>query len=516
MTSVSPDEDPLKGRSPEYHMLTSSAWRVAMRWTVRGIGMLSTLVLLRLLTPTDFGLLAMATVLLGLCEELFSTSGERLALIRHPAPTLEHYHSAWTLVVIKGGLASVVLLVAAPAVGLFFNEPRAVDLVQILAIRPLLAALENIGTVDFSRRLQFHFDFWLYVGQKLTHTLVVLTLAIVWRDYWALIATLLITPLINIVISYSVHPLRPRLTLSKARELFGYSTAMLLVRFGGFVASRVDEILVGRLFGVAAMGNFVVAADVARMTVGETIMPASQSLFAVYAKLLGNPAQLKDKFLGALAVIAYAGLSMGFGIALIAADLTAVVLGPAWTDSAPLVAWLGISVALFTIIDPPLTLLTALGDARGPAIFQWSRLTVTVPAAIAGGLAFGVVGIAAARTLAGIAFLPLPFVFLNRHLPVTIGEIAAVLWRPAIATLVMAAALIAGASLPIDSAAIRLVLAVPAGALVFGGTGLLLWVASGQPPGPERAAVRSLAWLLRRFARPRAAATSAARPGSDA
>src|SRR6185503_346011 len=163
--------DPMQNQAAEIRadgraMAIGSSWMVAMRWAVRGIGLISTMILARLLTPQDFGLVAKAMLVIGMLE-IMAETGQRLAIIRHSQPTRGHYDTAWTIGLIVNGTLALAMFAAAPLAELVFHEPGAVPVVRILALRTLLNGLENIGTIDFRRNMQFGKDFQYNIITKL-------------------------------------------------------------------------------------------------------------------------------------------------------------------------------------------------------------------------------------------------------------------------------------------------------------------------------------------------------------
>src|SRR6185312_12599342 len=107
-----------------------SFWGMAFRWTVRGLGLINTIVLARLLTPSDFGVVAIAMLIVGSIEILFQ-NGQSLALIRHPSPTRQHYDSAWTISFLLACVLAAGVWFAAPLATFYFNEPRASSVIHI-------------------------------------------------------------------------------------------------------------------------------------------------------------------------------------------------------------------------------------------------------------------------------------------------------------------------------------------------------------------------------------------------
>src|SRR5215475_4055106 len=137
-----------KPASLKRHMVKGSAWTVAVRWSARFLGLISTIFLARLLTPRDFGIVTIGMIVVGTVE-IFNQTGQHLAIIRHPAPTRAHYDTAWTIFILLSTVLGAAVFLAAPLTDIYFHEPRAIPVVQILALKTLMSGFENIGIVDF-------------------------------------------------------------------------------------------------------------------------------------------------------------------------------------------------------------------------------------------------------------------------------------------------------------------------------------------------------------------------------
>src|ERR1044071_5208192 len=121
----------------EREVAKGSAWTVGVRWSARALGFVSTLFLARLLMPEDFGIVTIAMIVVGTVE-IFNQTGQHLAIIRHPNPTREHYDSAWTIFIILSTVLGALVYLAAPVATLYFNEPRAIPVIQILALKTFI------------------------------------------------------------------------------------------------------------------------------------------------------------------------------------------------------------------------------------------------------------------------------------------------------------------------------------------------------------------------------------------
>lgn len=182
-------------------ILTGAIWVVAARWGIRGIGLISTLILVRLLTPADFGVVAMAMIVVGMVE-VFGETGLVLYVIRHPDPKDDHFNTVWTLRLIVGLVLAAVLFLGAEQGAIFFNEPAIEPAIQLLALRPLMLGLENPGILWFRKNMEFNRDFEFLVLNKIVAFVVTIALAYWLRNYWALVFGILTGGLAALLQSY--------------------------------------------------------------------------------------------------------------------------------------------------------------------------------------------------------------------------------------------------------------------------------------------------------------------------
>lgn len=501
-----PDDQPAARRvvsasavNPLRQIARGSAWLVAARWSLRAIGLVNTIILARLLRPADFGVIAMAIVMIGFIR-IFAETGQALAVIRHAAPTSEHFDTAWTMSVCAGALATLVLLAAAPVAGWYYHEPRVVPVVRILALLPLVEGLTNIGAVaGFRKELAFDKEFYFMVVRKLSVVVISIASALMIRSYWAIVIGFVCGMILTVAASYWLHPYRPRFRLTKLPELWSYSAWTQIGEIGNFFSYQTDQIIVGGLAGALPMGNYNVASDLATAPTAELVLPVCRAMFPVYATLLEDPARLARSYLDVLSLLALIGLSTGVGVALVAPDMVAVVLGPQWTPAAALIPWLAVGCSFLSLAWSANEVVSVTGFARLNAMRNWGYTALLVPAAVGAYFAWGVVGIAAARAVVSALFLPVMFYTLIQVIPVTTRQITERLWRPALAALAMAAAVLLSGTGAIAPVALRLACNVGLGAAVFTATLLALWVLAGRPEGAERMALAQFGQMTGRL-----------------
>ena len=457
---------------------------IAVRWAMRLIGLVSTMILARLLAPDDFGLIAMVMLSYGLLETI-SYAGVDLALMRAGADTRAHYDTAWTVQVLQGLFIAGCLVIAAPFVASYFNEPRAQSVMFWVAVRPLIDSLQNIGIVAFRKELDFAKEFRFTIYLKALNFVIVVGMALWLRNYWALVFGSILASVLGVAVSYAMHPYRPRLSLARIKEIWGFSQWLVISRIGSYLNRKCDELVVGGIAGTTAMGNYHVANELATLPSTEIVMPVRRAMFPTLTKIYDRPDEFTASVLAGFSGVAALCLFVSFSILVTAPEVVSVVLGDKWTAAAPLVKWLALFSgfsALVLVLEVPLWV---AGKTNVTAAQTWLELVVIVPITLLAVRAHGVEGAAAARAGVSMLMVPVMMVLTARNGSVTFWQLAGALWRPLAAALVMAAVV---HSLPLEGvgpALLRLGAKGAACAALYPPLLLLLWWASGRPKSIE-------------------------------
>jgi len=456
-----------------------------MRWAIRGVGLVSTIILARLLAPDDFGVVAMAMVAVAIIET-FTQTGSDLALLRNAEATREHYDTVWTFEIIQAALVAVILFVTAPLAAGHFEDARVTEVIRILSLRALISGFQNVGVVRFRRDLQFGQEFRFGVAKKLA-TFVVTVLAAVWlRNYWALVIGQVVGRVVEVGISFRMSDYRPRLTLVRIGEIWGFSQWLVLARFARLVSRQFDRWVVGTIAGASAMGQYYVAADFAASPSDEIVQPMSRAAFPVYSRLLDEPAALRQAFHNVLSSMTAISFVMGLGMAVVAEDFVRVALGAKWLEAIPLMPWLGVFGAAYGVVHTLDIFMLATGRERLAALMTTGNGLLTVPVLLAAGHYLGIVGIAAVKAALALVFVIALAVAATRRPPVSLRVVWSALWPTLTAALTMAAAVKAlQAVAPVDSPVFGLLRDVAAGAIVYIAATAALWTLRGKPDGIE-------------------------------
>lgn len=467
------------------HLARGAAWSIGMKWVVRMIGMVNIIILARLLTPADFGIVAMAMVAIAFVQS-FTELGPDQLLIRDADPDTNHINSAWTIKILQGMVVAALLVALAPLAAGYFGDPRLVGVLHLLALAPLIDGMSNIGITLARKELNFHLDFWTEVITRIITFFVTLALVLWLRSYWALIIGHILNSLIYVLVSFRLHPWRPRLSFVYFRRYLAFASYILPIRIAKFFNGRMGTIIVGGMGNAGLLGIFKMAADLAEMVTGQIATPLSRGLFPGYARLSGDPQALAAAFRNVLAASATVMFPVAIGLAAVAQDVVPLLLGSQWLDTAPLLPWLCL-YAMFSAINRLMTthILIVAGKERLSAMVAWFRLAILFPAAYLAAREYGVMGVAIACASVSVFMLPVSGWVLARAVPLGMGSVLASLARPALGSLAMYWCIAHWLAAAMEPGVIRLAASVALGGGIYAGVVLLGWVSVGRPTGVE-------------------------------
>ncbi|MBN2489376.1 MAG: lipopolysaccharide biosynthesis protein [Planctomycetes bacterium] len=457
-----------------------------MRWIDRLIGVASTLILARLLVPEDFGIVAMASLVVGLLDVLLDL-GVHVALIQKRQATQALFDTAWTLRLLQNITAATLIVVAAPLAGTYFGDSRVTPVLQVMSLGLVLIGLENIGVVAFQKDMQFLRDFRFVFLKRIAGFLTTIAAAWLLRSYWALVIGALTGRLLGVVLSYSMHPMRPRISLVKFREIFAISQWLLLRSIGAYLDNNMHKILVGRRAGAGTMGAYSIADEISAMPSTELLAPLNRVLFPAFVRAKENLAELKRVFLLAQGVQVLVGIPASVGLALVAEEAVQVLLGEKWLPAVPFVQLLALVNVINAITSSGGYVMITLGRVPYVALLSWLQALVFVAGACVVWPGSEAHGIAQLRLVSVVVGLGVAIRLLLWSLPnLGLRELVASVARPVLGGGVMTVAVLFG-TLPAGSTpVVALVGKIVLGSTVYGIATMALWVLWGKPEGAER------------------------------
>ena len=499
------DNAPGEPAAPAPGVYRSAATAIVIAWSLRFIGLVSVLVLARVLTPKDFGIVALAMSVLAVVD-IFSALGLRQTLLRIAKPEHAHYDTAWTLQLLVLAALAAILVALGPVAARFYDEPAVGPVIAALACCFVIDGLANIGVVDFERHFDFGRDLRMRITVRLTAFAVSLSAALILQNYWALVVGAVALSVLNAAASYFFHPFRPRFSLAKRKELLGVSLWMFLASASQTIHSQIEKIVVGRISSRNVVGFYAVSRDLSSIFTEEIATALNRVSFVTTARTgrpLSADAPKLSPLLGAYGLIA---APLGFGLAATADEALPLLLGAQWTNAAPFLAIIAPACALYAVYKLIVVTLQASGDARLAALLSVggaaSVVVITATLALSG---HGARDVALGALVATAALLAAGIIVLARRAETAVLGLATSVARPFIAATLMML-ILRGFDTASIGPLMGLTLKVPAGAALFALAVGALWIGQGRPDGAEKIAItlvrrQAERLLIKRFAR---------------
>ena len=466
----------------------------------RGVGLLvsflSSLVVARLLSPADYGLMAMAGIWTGIMS-LISEMGMGAAIVQFQELEDDELNSCFWLTMSLAALGYLALYFAAPLLETWFSTPMLANVVRVVALTLPLIAIRVVP--DGLLRKQLAFDKLSQADLVSTLLTVPVVLGMAWAGggVWALVAGTLVAPAVQNVVIFRFAKWFPGIRIGgkRFRELMRYSLATLVSRVSWATYQQADIFVLGKVSGDVTLGFYSMAKELAALPVTRISTVVNQLASPVMAELQVNREALRAALLRALRLTMAVSLPLCAGLILEAEDFVRVLLTEKWTPSVPILRIL----CLYSMLSSVAALFVPLLMARYRIkfVFRYTLLQLLVmPIAFLAGAAWlGAVGVA----LAWAVIYPLGFAWLVREvvreldIPWTVFLLQ---FRPAVvATAIMAAVVllfqVEWSSLVAGQIAARLTVSVLVGAI---GYSTALWFLGG----PVRSEVIEVAgWVMR-------------------
>ena len=458
---------------------------VSMRWFDRLIGIASTFILARLLVPDDFGIVAMASVVVSFADIIFDL-GINVALIQKKDPSQSYYNTAWTLRILQTTCVATVLMVLAPIAADYYKDPRVTAAVQLMALSLMVAAFENVGIVDFQKHLRFGDDVRHVLFKRLVSFSVTILLTLILQSYWGMILGALCSRLAAVIRSYLVHPMRPSFSLVEVRAIFSVSQWVLVRNISAFLDQKLHIFMVGGISRTSVTGGYTLANEIADVPGTDLLAPINRVLFPAFARARDDLRELTALLLRAQAIQMMVTFPTCVGFVLTAHEFVPVALGEKWVFIIPFIQVLALSNIIQSISSSANYVLTVIGQIRVLALTSWIQIGVFCAGAALLRADLDPERVAQLRLLAIVLTFGVSYTLLMRHVPgLSVRMLASGSGRPALGCLAMAAALTLLQAEVVAPAWIMLLLKVAVGGVVYCAVVLGLWRLAGRPTGAE-------------------------------
>jgi O-antigen/teichoic acid export membrane protein len=375
---------------------------------------ITTVVLARLLAPSDYGLQSMVLSLTAVFS-LFKDAGLSAASIQRDDLTQQQISNLFWLNLGFGVCLAIVVAAAAPFLAAFYREPRLLWITVASASIFIFNSLTVQHNALLNRAMRFSTSVRIDIVSGIVGTLVAIGMAALGFGYWSLICQNICLALVTCVATLIAVPWLPRLPdpSSDVRPLMRFGGTVSLNGFVVYIAYNAEKILLGRVWGASALGIYGRAYQLANLPVQQFLASIGGVAFPVLSRMQKEPELLRRSYLRFHSVVVSLTIPVVFTCALFADEIVRVVLGAKWSATAPVLRLLAPTIFVFAVLNPLSWLLKSTGLVRRSlniALF----IAPIVIVGISFGLRYGPPGVAIGYSAAMLVLMA-PLVAWAKH-----------------------------------------------------------------------------------------------------
>jgi O-antigen/teichoic acid export membrane protein len=390
------------------------------------ISLVSTLVLARLLTPEDFGLMAMASTVTGFIG-FFNEIGIGAAIVQRKEIRTEEINGCFGIAILASALLSLLVLAISWPAAAFFDMPALQKLLSVLGLGFFFGAFNTIPISLLRKELRLQTVMWVGMSSAVVQALVAIPLAASGFGYWAIVGGFFVGQTVTTIWYWQVSTWRPSwpLRLREGRPLLAYGMNITYTRVLWHAYMNADKLIIGKLLGASSVGIYDVSRSLASLPTSQIAGLVTGIASPVFARVQADLPQLRAIQLRLTRGVAYLTFPLLAGIAVLAAELVQVLLGSKWSEAVFPMQALCISEAVATIMNLQSQLLISTGRVN-QLVRYTSACAIVMPLSIAGGAWLGgLPGVA----LAWATVFPLLSIWLLRQALQASGLRAITFWQ---------------------------------------------------------------------------------------
>lgn len=412
------------------HTISSGAVTVSAQGVKFLLNLVAMMTLARLLTPRDFGLVAMVTTVTAFVL-VFKDAGLSLATVQRERITHAQVSNLFWVNVAVSALGSLIVAAAAPVIAQFYHDPLLIGVTLILSTTFVISGLSVQHQALLKRQMRFKSLALIEVGSMAIGVAVGVVMAVLGCRYWSLVGLSLSTEIAGLLLTWSISRWRP--TLPTRRSGIGPLLSFGANRTAGeliaALARGTDILLIGRFYGAASVGLYSRANVLLTKPLYQFLIPINAVFIPALSRLQSQPKRYRSTFLHLYEAIALTAFFVTGLFLALAHPLTLVLLGPKWEQAAVILGGFTLAALSIPLTNATTWLLISQGRGRDILIAQSINSCALVLSFVAG-LPYGPVGVAIAFSVSSLVVrLPLWYFIVGRRGPVRTADLFAVFFR---------------------------------------------------------------------------------------
>lgn len=343
-------------------VLSNLFWRFSERTAAQGVSFVVSIVLARMLTPEDYGLVGLITVFISIAT-VFVSSGFGSALIQKKNVTQTDYSSVFFFSIVMGVVMYVSLFFTAPVIANFYKEPSLISIIRVLALSLIIGGINSVQQAYVSRTMQFKRFFYSTIIGTAISAIIGIYMAYRGAGVWALVAQTLSNQIIDTCILWFTVKWRPTLefSMSEMKKMFKYGWKLLFSTLIDTVYNNLYSLVIGKFYSAKDLGYYNRGRNIPNIVITNINGSIQSVMFPAFSNCQGDKIKLKSMVRRSIVTSTYIIMPAMIGLAAVAEPLTVLLLTEKWLPSVPFMQFSCFILAFWPIHTTNLQAINAVG-----------------------------------------------------------------------------------------------------------------------------------------------------------
>jgi len=331
-------------------------WVFAASVIQRGLSFITTIILARLLMPADFGLFALAFVMID-AFGVFKSLGFDSALVRRKDDIKEAANTAFFLIPAMGMIIFIALIIFAPVGAKMLSNPPVANIIRALAIIFVIGCFGKVPQMILYRDMKFKYGTISDLTSQVAYVSTALILAFNKFGVWSLVIAYITRTVFKIALDWYFSGWKPKLEFKKsiALDMFHFGKYVWASSVILFLYANLDNMVIGKLLGVTMLGYYAITKNTSNFLSDYFLSKVSAVMYPAYSKIQHDKEDIKRIMLKSFRYISIIAFPFSLGLFIFAPDILRIVFGAKWlpaTDILRILAFVGVFNSLATVISP--------------------------------------------------------------------------------------------------------------------------------------------------------------------
>jgi lipopolysaccharide exporter len=384
------------------------SWVGLLRGSTRGIAFIKIFILARILTPDQFGVFGIATLVLALLE-IFTETGINVFFVQKEGKLKDYIDTAWIVSIGRGVVIAIAIVLASPFISTFFQSPSSLQLLLLISLVPFIKGFINPAESLFQSEMNFRKEFWFRFIVFGFDASVAIIVALITKDPTSLIYGLIAGALLEVILSFVMITPRPKISFDQTKAKHIMSRGKWSTGFGIFeyIFRNGDDIVVGKILGESSLGIYQMAYKLAILPITEVADVFGKVTFPLFVDISNDKKQLKKALVNTTVGVFILLLPILIVIFLAPEFIIHIALGDQWLSAAGILRVLVIYAMIRAFVNPALTVILAMKKQEYLTIISFIG-TLTLFISIFPLLSmYGIIGVGISTIIASLVTVPL-------------------------------------------------------------------------------------------------------------